>query len=172
MRSSFFISLLGSAFKMQSPCLTFSTLDPAIKNIQTKLLENTKKDSWWWNAQEGIGVVKTSGLHSPFLSFILQAVGLSQCTSEAALSTWVIVVGSSLHAALRQCHPPQAEEQGFTPPWIWERIIVLYSTAQSICSFWKHILTASQIMLVSFLPLSRQCVLWTWLKKVLQSDWF
>lgn len=74
----------------------------------------------------------------------------SQCTSEAALTTWVIVVCSSLHAALRQGHPPQAVEQGFTSPWIWGRIIVLYSTAQGICSFWKHILTALQIMLVSF----------------------
>lgn len=39
----FIITLLGSAFQMQSPNLTFSTLDPAIKNIQTELLENTKK---------------------------------------------------------------------------------------------------------------------------------
>lgn len=35
-----FISLLGSAFEMQSSNLTFDMLDPAIKNIQGRHLEN------------------------------------------------------------------------------------------------------------------------------------
>lgn len=35
-----FISLLCSAFQMQSSNLTFDTLDPAVKNIQRQLLEN------------------------------------------------------------------------------------------------------------------------------------
>lgn len=149
-------------------------LDPAVENIQTKQLENTKKRLLMIKCPRSNRCCENQWPTQSIFIFHPAGCGAlsSQCTSEAALTTWVIVVCSSLHAALRQGHPPQAVEQGFTSPWNWGRIIVLYSTAQGICSFWKHILTALQIMLVSFFPLSRQCVLWTWLEKVFQSGWF